>query len=108
MDIQLSELSSATSPEEFAQQFLAAVSKGLAKLVADQLGDVVKQASTASLGPQVSGWQGFIGGCVMDLAWERPLGRPVGQVVAFCPMLSSGVAIAGVQVGVGITISANF
>jgi cytochrome c5 len=107
---QVGVFSAATSPEEAAQIFLGAVSKGLAAVIAEKLDEALRVAAaqTAAAAP-ITGWNKLIQGCAIDLCWERPkLGSPVGQVVAFAPRTTDGVnALAG-SVSVGISISATF
>lgn len=100
---------SAATPEEFAQQFLGLVTKGLAASIAEALDKTVSgtAAATASA-DKIKGWESLIGGASIQMCWERPkLGLPTGQVVAFAPR-SAGLAPAGVGVSIGISITGTF
>ncbi|WP_460104721.1 hypothetical protein [Pseudomonas sp. S2_D10] len=102
----------ASSPEEAAQIFLEAASKGMANLMAAALDEALTKAvaDTAHISSgSISGWNEMIKGCVVNLCWERPkLGLPVGQVVNFCERKTNGINTLGVGVSIGISISGTF
>ncbi|MBW3199152.1 hypothetical protein [Marinobacter nauticus] len=109
MEIQASVFEGATTPEEAAQRFLGAVSSGLATVIAGKLDEVLQGAESLDVNPQISGWHGLIGGCVMNMQWQRPsLGAPVGQICAFAPLNKGQAAVMGGSVSIGISIGATF
>lgn len=108
MNITAATMNNAQSPEEAAQLFLAAISKGMAKVIAEKLTEVIQQPDLLDVNPQIAGWQNHVKGCAIDLNWERPLGRPAGQVNAFSPYADVAVAGFGGEISIGISIKGTF
>lgn len=103
-------LTNAGTPGEAAQAFLDAVSRGLAAVIAEKLGEVLTATVNASAAnANIAGWNNLIKGASIDLVWERPqLGLAPAQICAFAPYTTDGVNALGVNVGIGINISASF
>lgn len=101
--------STLTSPEQAAQLFLSAVSKGLASVIAKELDTALTAVAPQTTNNEaIKGWQEMIKGGVVQLDWERPIGAPTGQVIAFAPRTSGGFAAMGVEIGIGITVKGSF
>jgi hypothetical protein len=96
-------MSAAGTPEEAAKLFYAAVSKGLAAVVADALSQSVTAIAPAAAG-----------GVAMHLAWESPAilnPIPLTQLACFAPyapQLQGGAEAMGVNVSIGVSVSASF
>lgn len=107
---EVSALAAAPTPEEAAQIFLGAVSRGLASVVAEKLDEVLGQAVTATSGSTaIAGWNDHVKGGIINICWERPkLGLAAGQVVAFAPRTKNGVSELSANISIGISVSASF
>ncbi|MDP9732349.1 UNVERIFIED_ORG: hypothetical protein QE446_003695 [Rhizobium sp. SORGH_AS260] len=107
-------MSAAGTPEEAAKLFYAAVSKGLAAVVADALSQSVTAIAPAASGTKIAGWEKLVGGVAMHLAWESPAVLnpiPLTQLACFAPyapQLQGNVEAMGVNVSIGVSVSASF
>ncbi|MDS7596216.1 hypothetical protein [Agrobacterium tumefaciens] len=107
-------MSAATTPEEAAKIFYAAVSKGIAFVVADSLSKAVAAHAPTVADARIAGWQKLIGGVAMQLAWESPAilkPIPLTQIACFAPYgpeLQGNVEPMGVNVSIGVSVSASF
>lgn len=99
---------SASSPDEAALLFKQAVSAGLASVIAKALSDVV--GKQRALDASISGWESYVGGLHFDLAWAKPAQeiRPITQLCVFAPMDNVAFNIAGVNVSIGVSLTASF
>lgn len=110
----VSAMSAATTPEEAAKIFYAAVSKGLAFVVANALSEAVASYKPAVADAKIAGWQKLIGGVAMQLAWESPAilkPIPLTQIAGFAPYgpeLQGNVEPMSVNVSIGVSVSASF
>jgi hypothetical protein len=107
---QVSTLSTAGSPEEAAQIFIGLATKAMAKALADAIDATLSNAVAKNLhAANITGWESLVGGCSLDMCWERPsLGLPVGQVVSYADRSVGVVKTLGVGVSVGISITGTF
>jgi hypothetical protein len=107
-------MSAAGTPEEAAKVFYAAVSKGLAAVVADALSQSVAAIAPGAADAKIAGWEKLVGGVAMHLAWESPAilnPIPLTQIACFAPYapeLQSNVEAMGVNVSIGVSVSASF
>jgi hypothetical protein len=109
MNINSNFLTNAQSPEEAAQIFAALASKAMAEILSKTITDALGAVSLQSANPAIQGWQDMVQGCAVNLCWERPLGRPAGQVCVFSPYAPTGVSsLGGITGSIGISISASF
>ncbi|WP_246669639.1 hypothetical protein [Agrobacterium sp. B1(2019)] len=110
----LNAMSAAGTPEEAAKLFYAAVSRGLAAIVADALSQSVTAIAPAAAGTKIAGWEKLVAGVTMQLAWESPAilnPIPLTQLSCFAPyapQLQGNVEAMGVNVSVGVSLSASF
>lgn len=112
MNFAVVEAERANSPEEAALAFKAAVTQGLAAVIADALG---KSLKTKTGRTEVKGWQAYVGGMHLDLAWAKPplTDRSLTQLTCFCPadlpeFSIASRTMAGFEVGIGISIKGSF
>ncbi|WP_236765502.1 hypothetical protein [Agrobacterium tumefaciens] len=107
-------MSTAGTPEEAAKIFYAAISKGLAALVAEALSKSVAAHTPAATDAKIAGWQKLIGGVAMHLVWESPAilnPIPLTQIACFAPYgpeMQDNVGAMGVNVSIGVSVSASF
>lgn len=107
-------MSAAGTPEEAVKIFYAGVSKALALVVAEQLSKAVGAYVPAASDTKIAGWDKLIGGVAMQLAWESPTilnPIPLTQIASFAPYapeLQGNAEAMGVNVSIGVSVSASF